>query len=152
MNKHIPQGPFTIRRSKDGCDETFEVISKSTGEFVADFHFWEAEEYAETCARWLAYALNMAEAVANLNALHNTAPAPDSAPSPVSPRSAANIDLQNKRAAEFETILATRSGMHDIHKLVQVLGDAQHWCDRHFVDFDDALLHAVGQFHRETNE
>jgi hypothetical protein len=34
--------------------------------------------------------------------------------------------------------------------LTELLTDAQHWCDREFIDFDDAVVSSTGTFHAET--
>ena len=50
-------GPYRYTRSKDGCDEVFDVVNER-GEIIVSVHFWEAVEASEAKARLIVGALN----------------------------------------------------------------------------------------------
>lgn len=54
----ITQGKlFTIRRSTDGCDDTFDIVCRLTGDCIASFGFWDEPVHARRNARKFARAL-----------------------------------------------------------------------------------------------
>ena len=146
MNKFIPAGPFTYRRSTDGCDETFDVVSESTGEFVTAFHFWEAEEECESRARWVAAALNVAHAMTGLSAAYRSTGGIEGVPVPPPLNTEVKVELRRQRADRFAPLVKERSRFETLLRFIDVLTDAKHWCDQNGVDFDDAILNARRDF------
>lgn len=147
MKSFIPCGPFTYRRSSDGCDETFDVVAVPTGEFVVAFHFWEEEERSEARARWLAAALNLSHAISHVTGGHQSGLEAETPSVPVA--STKNLDLRRDRSDRFARGLAGASKFEQMLSLSRIFADAKHWCDQSGVDFDDALLHASSTFHSE---
>jgi len=145
MNKFIPTGPYTYRRSTDGCDETFDVVDGPSGECITSFHFWEAEAQAKALARWVVAALNLTHALAEVLSIQQSDPEAES-----TAKEAAKT-LRRERAERFANQLDSQFHRATTSSLIDLLTDAQHWCDREFVDFDDAVRQATGHFNRETN-
>ncbi|MEM6468703.1 MAG: hypothetical protein AAF802_03985 [Planctomycetota bacterium] len=52
------RGPFSVQRSSDGVDETFEIRSSVTDNFVAATHFWGSAASALMRATVVARSLN----------------------------------------------------------------------------------------------
>ncbi|MCC7336548.1 MAG: hypothetical protein IT422_15770 [Pirellulaceae bacterium] len=55
--KEFP-GPYDVRPSRDGVDDTFEIYCLTTGAFLAATYFWDAEQERYTEAMAVATALN----------------------------------------------------------------------------------------------
>jgi hypothetical protein len=49
---------FTIRRSTDGCDDTFDIVCRLTGDCIASFGFWDEAVLARRNAQKFARALD----------------------------------------------------------------------------------------------
>lgn len=146
MNKFIPKGPYHYRRSSDGCDETFEVVSRSTGQHVVAVRFWEKEEEANATAQWITASVNLAHAVTELMAVQEDDTS--STTSDTGRQSVPNPTMRRDRADRFAKHL--EGSEWPLASFIELLTDALHWCDREFIDFDDALVHATGTFHSET--
>ena len=149
MNTFIPKGPYTYRRSTDGCDETIDVLSRTTGEHVVAVHFWEAEDEANAKAQWITASLNLAHAVTELMAVQQGDGASTDMPAPRTRLFGRNVTRCRHRADRFATLL--QGDRNPVASFVEWLTDAQHWCDREFVDFEDAVLMATRAFHSATN-
>lgn len=54
----LPTGPYTYRRGRDGCDETFDVLD-AQGRLLVGVPYWEEAERSEAVARLFAAAPSM---------------------------------------------------------------------------------------------
>jgi hypothetical protein len=81
--KEFP-GPYDVRPSRDGVDDTFEIYCLNTGSFLAATYYWDEETERYTEAMAIATALNymfhdelvMEDGLACLKNLLNDRPGP----------------------------------------------------------------------------
>lgn len=57
FSKHLP-GPYSVRASSDGVDNTFEVFCLSTNNAIVAAHYWDERDHAFLIARTISAALN----------------------------------------------------------------------------------------------
>lgn len=73
-------GPYAYYRSSDGCDDTWEIVSDSTGDWITSFRFWDdpktnSADQNEANACLLAASPNLLQALHGLIAVFESFPA-----------------------------------------------------------------------------
>lgn len=63
MKKQYLPGPYTCLRSRDGCDETFDIYAPGKDRPLVSIGFWEQEEEAEATARLFTAAPKLLDAL-----------------------------------------------------------------------------------------